>query len=140
MIPVIIVSRAIFLLFIVLVIALLVPVSLFLFRTAGTILSGVIWVSARTSNLSSKAENPDLLHTCFAFLFPLLLGLAGSDYGRWVNFAYINWVCYYTLVRQKLFPSAKISEGCVYTVLLNFLLFSPLESFQHPLFFALFTR
>jgi hypothetical protein len=87
-----------------------------------------------TSRLRGTQRLADICCSMVSFCFPLLLGLVGADYGRWLTFSYITWLSYYLLFRPLLFPGSLVSKTCLYAVLLTALLFIPFGYNFHPLF------
>jgi hypothetical protein len=89
------------------------------------------------SNLNGSQKITDFLFSLGSFLIPLLLCIFGLDFGRWMNFAFVSWLCYYILFRQKLFPNSSLSLNCLYGVLLSSMIFFPLGIYQQPLMYVL---
>ena len=87
-----------------------------------------------SSSLSGRQRVQDSCCCLFSFSCPLLLGLVGADFGRWIAFSYITWLSYYLLFRPLLYPSARVSENCLYAVFLTVLLLIPFGYNFHPLF------
>ena len=85
------------------------------------------------SNLKGRQKAMDIFCSGITFLTPLLLSFIGTDIGRWLNFGFISWACYYVLFRSVLFPDSKLSENCLYVMLLILLVFTPLGIFEQPL-------
>jgi hypothetical protein len=85
------------------------------------------------SDQVGKQKKMDIFFSIASFLSPLLLCFIGLDYGRWLNFAFISWACYYILLRQKLFPACSYSANYLFGVLLCAMIFYPTGIYQHPL-------
>jgi hypothetical protein len=100
--------------------------------------AGMLGMGYRFSNLRGRSRWFDLCMSAFFFVTPLALCLAGADYGRWINFAFVTWTCYYILFRPYLIQGTVLSYSYLSGACLLFLLVSPLGTFQHPLFYTLF--
>jgi hypothetical protein len=89
------------------------------------------------NNLKGRPKRMDIIFSLGSFLSPLLLCFVGLDYGRWINFAFITWICYYVLFRQKLFSDAILSTNCLYGMLMAAYIIYPTVIYEHPLMFVL---
>jgi hypothetical protein len=86
------------------------------------------------NELKAREKIIDNAFTLLAFGIPMLLSFVATDVGRWLNFGFIAVLSYYILIRQALFPEAKISFLHLFWLLIAIFLLTPLGIFEQPLF------
>ncbi len=98
--------------------------------------AAIVLINYFFNNLKGTQKRLDIACSLIVYLFPVLLSIIGTDIGRWMDFGFISWFCYYMIFRPKLFPESSLSYQCLLGILFTIFILSPLGVFEHPLIAA----